>query len=155
MKANLALNRAMEYMDMNNTIKVRCTLYIGYSLLFRLASGEMFGNKQRLQIHIYDIESSINIAKGVAMELKDCAFDDIDFALMIGSIPRKDGMERRDLLDINGKIFNKVGNILNQLHTLTKYNQYYHLMTMYYYYYLSDVINTPVMLTKLNFLYNS
>ncbi len=94
---------------------------IGYSLLFRIASGEMFGPDQPLALHLIEIPVALGALDGVVMELHDCAFPlvesivptadldegfrDINWALLVGSIPRKAGMERKDLLGINGKIF--------------------------------------------------
>src|SRR5438045_3780346 len=94
---------------------------IGYSLVFRIASGEMFGWDQPLTLHLIEIPSALGALDGVVMELHDCAFPllqsivptadldegfrDINWALLVGSIPRKAGMERKDLLGINGKIF--------------------------------------------------
>jgi malate dehydrogenase len=94
---------------------------IGYSLLFRIASGSMFGPQQPLILHLIEIEPVLPALKGVVMELDDCAFPllkgvvataDLDegfrgvnWALLVGSIPRKADMERKDLLGINGKIF--------------------------------------------------
>src|SRR5229473_3300817 len=94
---------------------------IGYSLVFRIASGEMFGPDQPLALHLIEIPSALGSLDGVVMELHDCAFPllesivptadldegfrDINWALLVGSIPRKAGMERKDLLGINGKIF--------------------------------------------------
>src|SRR5436189_1753703 len=94
---------------------------IGYSLIFRIASGEMFGADQPLALHLIEIPSALGALDGVVMELHDCAFPllesivptadldegfrDINWALLVGSIPRKAGMERKDLLGINGKIF--------------------------------------------------
>ena len=94
---------------------------IGYSLVFRVASGEMFGPDQPLALHLIEIPSALGALDGVVMELHDCAFPllesivptadldegfrDINWALLVGSIPRKAGMERKDLLGINGKIF--------------------------------------------------
>src|SRR5580765_5455377 len=94
---------------------------IGYSLLFRIASGEMFGPDQPLALHLIEIPVALGALNGVVMELHDCAFPlvesivptadldegfrDINWALLVGSIPRKAGMERKDLLGINGKIF--------------------------------------------------
>ena len=94
---------------------------IGYSLLFRIASGEIFGPDQRLKLHLIEIPSMLGALDGVVMELHDCAFAllesvvptadldegfrDINWALLVGSVPRKAGMERKDLLGINGKIF--------------------------------------------------
>jgi len=94
---------------------------IGYSLLFRIASGAMFGPTQSVILHLIEIEPALPALGGVAMELQDCAFPllkgvvatanldegfrDVNWALLVGSIPRKAGMERKDLLGINGKIF--------------------------------------------------
>ncbi|MEY2540547.1 MAG: malate dehydrogenase, partial [Verrucomicrobiota bacterium] len=94
---------------------------IGYSLLFRIASGEMFGQDQPIALHLIEIPNALGALEGVVMELHDCAFPllksivptadldegfrDVNWALLVGSIPRKAGMERGDLLGINGKIF--------------------------------------------------
>src|SRR5262245_5042400 len=94
---------------------------IGYSLLFRIASGAMFGPNQPVILHLIEIEPALPALGGVIMELEDCAFPllkgvvptaDLDegfrgvnWALLVGSVPRKAGMERSDLLGINGKIF--------------------------------------------------
>ena len=94
---------------------------IGYALLFRIASGQMFGPNQPVIIHMIEIEQALPALEGVAMELDDCAFpllkgtvatsdlnngfNGVNWALLVGSVPRKQGMERGDLLGINGKIF--------------------------------------------------
>src|SRR5881409_3097349 len=94
---------------------------IGYALLFRIASGQMFGADQPLRLHLIEIPAILGALDGVVMELDDCAFPllksvvptvdldegfrDINWALLVGSIPRKQGMERKELLGINGKIF--------------------------------------------------
>jgi malate dehydrogenase len=94
---------------------------IGYALLFRIASGQMFGPDQPLILHLIEIPDALGALDGVVMELHDCAFPllesvvptadlnegfrDVHWALLVGSIPRKAGMERKDLLGINGKIF--------------------------------------------------
>jgi malate dehydrogenase len=94
---------------------------IGYSLVFRVASGEMFGQDQPLILHLIEIPNALDALRGVVMELHDCAFPllesvvpmadldegfrDVSWGLLVGSIPRKAGMERKDLLGINGKIF--------------------------------------------------
>ena len=99
--------------------------HIGYSLLFRIASGAMFGPDQPVALNLIEIEPAMNALKGVCMELDDCAFpllkdivatDDLEkgfkdanWALLVGSVPRKAGMERADLLGINGKIFTGQG----------------------------------------------
>src|SRR6476620_3450640 len=94
---------------------------IGYSLLFRIASGAIFGPEQPVQLNLIEIPPALDALKGVVMELDDCAFPllknvvatadlnegfrDVNWALLVGSVPRKAGMERGDLLGINGKIF--------------------------------------------------
>jgi malate dehydrogenase len=98
---------------------------IGYSLLFRIASGEMFGSDQPVVLHLLEIEPAMGALEGVVMELDDCAFpllagieptsdaktafDGTSWALLVGSIPRKAGMERNDLLTVNGGIFGPQG----------------------------------------------
>jgi malate dehydrogenase len=94
---------------------------IGYSLLFRIASGSMFGPDQPVALRLIEIEPALPTLGGVVMELDDCAFPlvhsitptsdlnegfrGVNWALLVGSVPRKAGMERKDLLNINGKIF--------------------------------------------------
>lgn len=94
---------------------------IGYSLLFRIASGSMFGPDQPVILKLIEIEPALPALQGVVMELQDCAFplvkgivptasldegfSGVNWALLVGSVPRKAGMERKDLLGINGKIF--------------------------------------------------
>ncbi len=103
---------------------------IGYSILFRLASGEVFGADQPLILHLVDVEAVLPVLKGVTLELEDCAspvlqqiiptadlaegFRDVNWALLIGSVSRKPGMERKDLLAINGKIFTEQGKALEK-----------------------------------------
>jgi malate dehydrogenase len=98
---------------------------IAYSLLFRIASGELFGLDTKVTLNLIEIEPAMKALEGVAMELDDCAFpllesmelssdlktgfDGINWALLIGSVPRKAGMERRDLLSVNGGIFKPQG----------------------------------------------
>jgi malate dehydrogenase len=100
---------------------------IGYSLLFRIASGAMFGPAQPVILHLIEIpdEKAMNALQGVCMELDDCAFPllkglvptssldegfkGVNWALLVGAVPRKQGMERKDLLGINGKIFTSQG----------------------------------------------
>ena len=98
---------------------------IGYALAFRIASGQMFGPNTPVCLHLIEIEPALPALKGVEMELLDCAFPllqnivctadlkrgfaGVNWALLIGSVPRKDGMERSDLLSINGKIFTGQG----------------------------------------------
>ena len=94
---------------------------IGYSLLFRIASGAIFGPDQPVDLNLIEIEPGMKALMGVKMELDDCAFPLLNkivttsdmnegfyganWALLVGSVPRKAGMERGDLLGINGKIF--------------------------------------------------
>ena len=94
---------------------------IGYALIFRIASGQMFGPDTEVELNLLKFERPCQRLKGVAMELDDCAFPllkkvtatsdvnvamkDVNWAVLVGSMPRKDGMERSDLLKINGKIF--------------------------------------------------
>jgi malate dehydrogenase len=102
---------------------------IGYALAFRVASGQMFGPDTEVQLQLLELEPTLPALHGVAMELDDCAFPllkniictsdlstamkDINWALLIGSVPRKDGMERSDLLKINGGIFTAQGKAIN------------------------------------------
>jgi malate dehydrogenase len=109
---------------MNSPIKVAITGaagQIGYALVFRVASGAMFGPDQPVALHLIEIPAGFEALKGVVMELDDCAFPllknvvattdldegfrEVNWALLVGSVPRKAGMERKDLLGINGKIF--------------------------------------------------
>jgi malate dehydrogenase len=109
---------------MNPPIRVAVTGaagQIGYSLLFRIASGAMFGPQQPVILHLLEIEPALPALQGVVMELDDCAFPllkgvvptasldegfrGVNWALLVGSVPRKAGMERKELLGINGKIF--------------------------------------------------
>jgi malate dehydrogenase len=103
---------------------------IGYSLLFRIASGAMFGPEQPVILHLIEIpdEKAMVALGGVVMELDDCAFPllkgvvptssldegfkGVNWALLVGAVPRKQGMERKDLLGINGKIFTGQGNAI-------------------------------------------
>src|SRR6267154_2078880 len=103
---------------------------IGYSLLFRIASGAMFGPSQPVILHLIEIEPALPALQGVIMELDDCAFPllkgmvptanldegfrGVNWALLVGSVPRKQGMERKDLLGINGKIFIGQGQAIEQ-----------------------------------------
>lgn len=94
---------------------------IGYALLFRIASGQMLGLETEVELQLLELEQALPAMKGVAMELEDCAFPllknivltsdlntafkDANWVICVGSVPRKDGMERADLLKINGGIF--------------------------------------------------
>jgi malate dehydrogenase len=98
---------------------------IGYSLLFRIASGSMLGPDQPVELYLIEIPPVLPALEGVVMELEDCAFPllkrivatsdlgegfrGVNWALLVGSVPRKQGMERKDLLGINGKIFTGQG----------------------------------------------
>lgn len=102
---------------------------IGYALLFRMASGQMFGPDQPIILHLLELEKSLPALHGTAMELDDCAFPllkgikctsqlaeamkDINWAILVGSMPRKEGMERADLLKLNGGIFSHQGKAIN------------------------------------------
>ena len=103
---------------------------IGYSLLFRLASGEVFGNDTKISLHLLESTPALPALEGVVMELDDCAFpllenvvvtdsaetafDGINWALLVGSKPRGAGMERGDLIRENGPIFVGQGRALNK-----------------------------------------
>jgi malate dehydrogenase len=103
---------------------------IGYALLFRIASGGVFGANQPVILHLIEIEPALPALQGVVMELDDCAFPllkgvvptanldegfrGVNWALLVGSVPRKAGMERKDLLGINGKIFVGQGQAIQQ-----------------------------------------
>lgn len=102
---------------------------IGYALIFRIASGQMFGLDTEVELQLLELEQALPALHGVAMELDDCAFPllkkvtctsdvnvamkDVNWAILVGSVPRKDGMERSDLLKINGKIFTTQGRAIN------------------------------------------
>src|SRR5688500_908603 len=91
---------------------------IGYALLFRIASGQLLGPQTPVELRLLEIEPVLKALEGVVMELDDCAFpllagvgttadpkvafDGVSWALLVGSLPRKEGMERRDLLTVNG-----------------------------------------------------
>lgn len=102
---------------------------ISYSLLFRIAAGEMLGKDQPVILQMLEITPALNALKGVAMELDDCAFPllagmvctddpnvafkDADYALLVGARPRGPGMERKDLLEANAAIFSVQGKAIN------------------------------------------
>jgi malate dehydrogenase len=101
---------------------------IGYSLLFRVASGAMLGPDQPITLHLLEITPALDSLRGVCMELEDCAFptlagvvqtddagrafDGVNIAMLVGSRPRTKGMERKDLLEANGAIFTAQGKAL-------------------------------------------
>src|SRR5687768_1254696 len=98
---------------------------IGYALLFRIASGEVFGADTKVSLQLLELEAALPALDGVRMELDDCAFPLLDeivctsdtdeafrganWALLVGAVPRREGMERKDLLSINGGIFTGQG----------------------------------------------
>ncbi len=102
---------------------------IGYALLFRIASGQVFGAQTPVNLHLLELEAALPALEGVAMELQDCAFpllnsivctSDLNRAmqgtqwvLSVGAVPRKAGMERADLLKVNGGIFTAQGRAIN------------------------------------------
>ncbi|MFK5968889.1 MAG: malate dehydrogenase [Candidatus Marithrix sp.] len=103
---------------------------IAYSLVFRIATGEMLGLDQPVILHLLEISNAMEALKGVVMELDDCsypllqgivmtddaniAFTDVDYALLVGATPRTSGMERSDLLKINAETFKTQGKALNE-----------------------------------------
>ena len=103
---------------------------ISYSLLFRIASGDMLGKDQPVILQLLEITPALEALKGVAMELEDCAFPlvagivqtddakvafkDADYALLVGARPRGPGMERKDLLEANAAIFSAQGQAINE-----------------------------------------
>ena len=102
---------------------------IGYQLAFRIASGQLLGANQKINLNLLEITPALDALKGVAMELEDCAFDtlgnisisddpneafkDCDYAFLVGAKPRGPGMERSDLLQENAKIFSAQGKAIN------------------------------------------
>ena len=115
------------------TVKVAVTGaagQIGYAMLFRLASGAIFGRDTTVELRLLELEQALPALEGVKMELDDCAFPllanivttsdadhafkGVDWALLVGSVPRKAGMERNDLLKVNGGIFVGQGKAINQ-----------------------------------------
>ncbi|MBC2606572.1 malate dehydrogenase [Pelagicoccus albus] len=103
---------------------------IGYSLLVRIASGQLLGPDQPVVLRLIEIEPAMGALEGVVMELQDCAFpllkgivptcdlaegfNNASWAMLVGSVPRKAGMERKDLLGINGKIFTSQGKAIQE-----------------------------------------
>jgi malate dehydrogenase len=102
---------------------------IGYALLFRIASGQMLGPDEKINLRLLEIPDAVKAAEGTAMELQDCAFpllasteifddatkafDGVNIAMLVGARPRSKGMERADLLEANGQIFKPQGAALN------------------------------------------
>ena len=103
---------------------------IGYALLFRVASGQMLGPDEKIDLRLLEIPDAVTAAEGTALELQDCAFpllasteifddakkafDGVEVALLVGARPRTKGMERADLLEANGAIFTDQGRALNE-----------------------------------------
>tara|TARA_B100001540_G_C15742918_1_gene613145 strand:+ start:196 stop:1167 length:972 start_codon:yes stop_codon:yes gene_type:complete len=103
---------------------------IGYQLAFRIASGQLLGVKEKINLNLLEITPALDALKGVAMELEDCAFETLgnisisddpnvafkesDFAFLVGAKPRGPGMERSDLLQENAKIFSAQGRAINE-----------------------------------------
>jgi malate dehydrogenase len=103
---------------------------IGYALLFRVASGQMLGPDEKIDLRLLEIPDAVKAAEGTALELQDCAFpllasteifddpgkafDGVDVAMLVGARPRTKGMERSDLLEANGAIFTQQGEALNR-----------------------------------------
>src|SRR5919205_376409 len=103
---------------------------IGYALLFRIASGQMLGPDEQIDLRLLEIPDAVKAAEGTALELFDCAFpllrsvevtddrdkafDGVNVALLVGARPRSKGMERADLLEANGQIFKPQGESLNK-----------------------------------------
>jgi len=104
---------------------------ISYSLLFRLASGALFGPEQPIMLHLLEIPQAMHVLNGVVMELQDCAspllyriettddpriaFRNADYVFLVGARPRGPGMERKDLLEVNAEIFSVQGKALNDV----------------------------------------
>jgi malate dehydrogenase len=104
---------------------------IGYALLFRVASGQMLGPDERIELRLLEIPDAVRAAEGTALELMDCAFpllastdiyddprrafDGVEVALLVGARPRTKGMERSELLEANGAIFTEQGRALNEV----------------------------------------
>ena len=102
---------------------------IGYSLLFRIAAGELLGPDQPVELRLLEVDEALGALEGTVMELQDCAFpllagmetgsdarrmfDGVSHALLVGAKPRGPGMERGDLLEVNGRIFGPQGEALN------------------------------------------
>ncbi len=118
---------------MSKTVKVAVTGaagQIGYAIAFRIASGQMFGSDVKVQLSLLELEVAMKSLEGVVMELEDCAFPLVDkieissdldkafskcnWAVLVGAVPRKAGMERNDLLSINGGIFTKQGQAIEK-----------------------------------------
>jgi len=130
---NVSIANPWENHDMKAPIRIAITGaagQIGYSLLFRIANGDMLGREQPVILQLLDVSQAQQALRGVAMELEDCvfpmlqqvivtddpkiAFRDAEVALLVGARPRGKGMERKDLLEANGAIFSEQGKMLNE-----------------------------------------
>jgi malate dehydrogenase len=117
----------------NKRVKVAVTGaagQIGYALIFRIANGDMFGKDTEVELQLLELEPAMPALHGVMMELEDCAFPllrkitatsdvnvamkDANWAVLVGAVPRKAGMERSDLLKINGGVFTQQGRAINE-----------------------------------------
>jgi malate dehydrogenase len=103
--------------------------HIGYALVFRIANGDMFGHDTEVELNLLELDASLPMLRGVVMELEDCAFPllrnvvctsdlnvamkGVNWVILVGAVPRKAGMERSDLLKINGGIFTQQGRAIN------------------------------------------
>jgi malate dehydrogenase len=120
-------------MPLKNPVRVAVTGaagQIGYSLLFRIAAGDMLGRDQPIILQLLEITPALEALKGVVMELEDCAFPlvhsivatddpnvafkDSEYAMLVGSRPRSQGMERKDLIEANAAIFSVQGKAINE-----------------------------------------
>src|SRR5919197_933080 len=104
---------------------------IGYALLFRIGSGHLLGPDQPVVLRLLEVEAAMKALEGVVMELEDCAFplvkgivatsdareafDGVNWTLLVGAMPRKEGMERKDLLGVNAKIFSEQGRVIGEV----------------------------------------
>src|SRR5919201_3196780 len=104
---------------------------IGYALVFRIASGQLLGADQPVVLRLLEVEPAMKALEGVVMELDDCAFplvkgveatsdpkeafDGASWALLVGAMPRKEGMERKDLLGVNARIFSEQGRVIGEV----------------------------------------
>jgi len=102
---------------------------IGYALIFRIASGQMFGTDTEIDLNLLELPQALSALQAIVMEIEDCAFpllrnitvtadlkvamQAINWAVLVGAVPRKEGMERSDLLKINGQIFTPQGKAIN------------------------------------------
>lgn len=105
--------------------------HIGYATIFRLASGQMFGPNTQIELQLIELESALPSLEGVVMELDDCAFpllkkisytsdlkkgfEGANWVILVGAVPRKKGMERSDLLEVNGAVFKEQGQAINNV----------------------------------------